>query len=126
MSAQDNTASSKILLVDDDSQALETTSDLLEMQGFPVLTARNGREALDKIEDHKDISLILLDLWMPVMDGREFLRRQKSDPAIATVPVIVLSGSAPPALDGADTVLRKPIDPGLLIDTVRQYCCEID
>ena len=58
--------------------------------------------------DH--ISLVLLDLWMPVMDGWEFLRRKRSDSDIAEIPVVVLSAVPPVSLDGAWTVLKKPVD----------------
>jgi CheY-like chemotaxis protein len=55
------------------------------------------------------------------MDGREFLNRQGSDPAIADIPVVVLSAISPASLDGAKTLLKKPVDPGLLMATVRHY-----
>jgi hypothetical protein len=58
-----------------------TMSDLLEIEGFSVLTARNGLDALNKMKAADHISLVLLDLWMPLMDGREVLRRKRSDPA---------------------------------------------
>lgn len=64
--------------------------------------------------------LVLLDLWMPLMDGWEFLRRQKSDPSIADIPVVVLSALPPASLDGADTVLKKPVDPERPIKKIHQ------
>jgi CheY-like chemotaxis protein len=66
------------------------------------------------------ISLVLLDLWMPVMDGWEFLRRKRGDVDTAEIPVVVLSAVPPLSLDGADEVLRKPVDLGPFVDTVRR------
>jgi CheY-like chemotaxis protein len=56
------------------------------------------------------------------MDGWELLRRQRRDPAIADIPVVVVLSAIPPAsLDGAETMLRKPVDPLLLMATIRHY-----
>lgn len=110
----------RILVVDDDARALRAMSELLEFEGFSVLTAQNGSDALNKMRNADHISLVLLDLWMPVMDGWEVLRRKKSDADIAEIPVIVLSAVAPVSLDGADEVLRKPVDLGHFVDTVRR------
>jgi CheY-like chemotaxis protein len=93
-------------------------SDLLEMHGFSIRTAQNGLEALNGMKtDH--ISLVLLDLCMPVMDGLEFLRRKRSDPRIAEIPVVVLSAVPPVSLDGVKTVLGKPVHPDVLVHTIR-------
>jgi CheY-like chemotaxis protein len=70
--------------------------------------------------DHH-ISLVLLDLRMPVMDGWEFLRRKKADPDIAETPVVVISAIPPASLEGVETVLTKPIDFDQLIETVRHF-----
>jgi two-component system, chemotaxis family, chemotaxis protein CheY len=121
MTIQTNSCKSEILVVDDNPDVLRATSDLLKMHGIPALTARNGWDALNRVKNNGNISLVLLDLWMPLMDGWEFLRRQKNDPAIADIPVVVLSGIPVASLDGADTVLKKPVDPGRLIATVRHY-----
>jgi tubulin-specific chaperone A len=121
MATPNNVSNNEILIVDDNPHVLQAMSDLLKTEGFPVLTARNGWDALVRMKNDGNISLVLLDLWMPVMDGWEFLHRQKSDPAIADIPVVVLSAIPPASLDGAETVLKKPVDPGLLMATVRHY-----
>ena len=82
----------RILVVDDNAHALRAMSELLEFEGFSVLTAKNGLDALNKMRTADHISLVLLDLWMPVMDGWEVLRRKRSDADIAEIPVVVLSG----------------------------------
>src|ERR1700758_5438263 len=96
----------KILVVDDNAHALQAMSELLEFEGFSVLTAQNGLDALNQMRTADHISVVLLDLWMPVMDGWEVLRRKRGDADIAEIPVIVLSAVAPASLDGADEVLR--------------------
>ncbi len=69
--------------------------------------------------DH--ISLVLLDLSMPVMDGWEVLRRKRSDADIAEIPVVVLSAVPPVSFDGAQTVLKKPVDLKPLVNAVRRF-----
>ena len=73
---------------------------------------------LNRMRSDHDISLVLLDLWMPVMDGWEFLRRKKGDPDLANVPVVVISAIPPVDLDGVESVLTKPIDVNQLMETV--------
>lgn len=104
----------RVLVVDDNAHALRAMSEILEFEGFSVLTAQNGSDALNKMRTAGHISLVLLDLWMPVMDGWEVLRRKRDDPGIAEIPVVVLSAVPPLSLDGADEVLRKPVDLGPL------------
>jgi len=116
-----NTADFRILVVDDRKEVLRVMSDLLERQGFFVRTAQNGLDALNRIKSDRHISLVLLDLWMPIMDGYEFLRRKKTDPDIAEIPVVVISAIPPASLEGVETVLTKPIDLDRLMETVRRY-----
>lgn len=96
-----------ILVVDDNPDALRAMSELLQFEGFQVLTAQNGLDALNKMKAAGHISLVLLDLWMPVMDGWEVLRRKASDDGIAKIPVIVVSAAPPDALDGVEAILKK-------------------
>ena len=110
-----------ILVVDDNAQIVQALSELLQIEGFTVFTAQNGLVALNKMRAAHRISLVLLDLWMPVMDGWEVLRRKRDDPGIAEIPVVVLSAVPPLSLDGADEVLRKPVDLRPFVDTVRRF-----
>ena len=111
----------RILVVDDNARALRAMSELLQFEGFSVLTAQNGLDALNKMKTADHISLVLLDLWMPVMDGWEVLRRKRSDADIAEIPVVVLSAVPPVSLDGARTVLKKPVDIEPLVSAVKRF-----
>jgi two-component system response regulator CpxR len=117
----DSTVKDRILVVDDRHEILNLMSELLAREGFTVRTAHNGLDALNRMRSDHHISLVLLDLWMPVMDGWEFLRRKKSDPDLANVPVVVISAIPPVDLDGVESVLTKPIDLNQLMETVRHF-----
>jgi CheY-like chemotaxis protein len=113
-------------VVDDDVRLLASLKALLEFEGYEVATAEHGREGLELLERERP-SMILLDLMMPVMDGRQFLQalqqRQQAEPALAGIPVTVVS-----ALDQARDlavryrceVMRKPVDPEELLERVRR------
>jgi CheY-like chemotaxis protein len=99
-------------------------AQLLSLEGFRAQTVPNGRAALDYLRQGDFPDVILLDLMMPVMDGWEFRRRQREDPQLARVPVVVLSALDPSRaadLQGA-AFLKKPLDFDRLLDLVRQYC----
>jgi CheY-like chemotaxis protein len=113
-----------VLIVEDDEDLREMMAQLLTLEGYQTTTVANGREALEYLHDAEKPHLILLDLMMPVMDGWEFRRQQQADPALAPVPVIVLS-----ALDQArasnleaEAFLKKPLDFDRLLSLVRTYC----
>ena len=108
-----------ILAVDDLQENRELLARYLSRSGHLVVTAASGPEALATL-DHSDVDVVLLDLMMPEMDGREVLRRIKENPAWRATPVIVISGSQD--MDGiiecieagADDYLFKPFNPVLL------------
>src|SRR5690349_2272791 len=80
-----------ILIVDDEPEIRESISDLLHVEGYLVLTASNGREALEKLSDpDRPPSLVLLDLMMPVMSGVEFLERVATDESVKHKPAIIV------------------------------------
>jgi CheY-like chemotaxis protein len=112
-----------ILIVEDDADLSEMIAQLLAVEGFRAETAVNGEEALAYL-DHGRPDLILLDLMMPVMDGWEFRRRQQANPALADVPVVVMSALDAKRAGGvsAAAVLTKPIDFDRLLELVRRYC----
>ena len=114
-----------VLVVDDDRDIRETLAEILVDEGYEVHTARNGLEGLTLVASEQP-GLVLLDMFMPVMDGAEFRRQQLRDPAIAEVPVVVISAAAglerkvaPLALAGW---LEKPIHIDALFAIVGRYC----
>jgi len=106
----------KLLLVDDDDRNILALAAILKSLGIVILTARDGRECLDKIEQSPEICLVLLDMMMPVMDGFETLKRLRSDKATQSMPVIALtalamSGDREQCLEaGANDYCPKPVD----------------
>ena len=85
-----------LLLVDDDTDSLESLSRILQDAGWQTTTATNGKEALAVLERTRP-GAIVLDLMMPEMDGFEFLRRLHADPDLRTIPVVVMTGKEPSA-----------------------------
>jgi CheY-like chemotaxis protein len=113
-----------VLVVDDDPDIRETLSELLDANGYEVLEAENGQIALDVLKNTPRFPcVVLLDLSMPVLDGREFLRRRASDPILRRIPVVVVSGSNQPAdpIEGIDEYLRKPVKFERLIEVIEHY-----
>jgi CheY-like chemotaxis protein len=94
-----------VLVVDDDADIVETMRDILADEGHVVVSAANGREALEVARrTHPD--LVLLDLEMPEMDGRSFLRAVREDATLADTRIVILSGCADASDLGAETVLK--------------------
>ena len=112
-----------ILVVDDDRGAMEALSDILEYEGYHVQRAQNGLQALEYLQSTRPCpNLIVLDLLMPVMDGWEFRMRQKQNPDLAKIPVLVVTAIGATAGIDAVSVLRKPVDIDALLRTVARYC----
>jgi CheY-like chemotaxis protein len=97
----------RVLIVEDDRDIRETLVELLASAGYETAQAANGRDALDAAR-HARPQLIVLDLMMPVMDGWQFRSEQRRDPALAPIPVIVISACDPSAALDADLFLQKP------------------
>src|SRR5436309_15353506 len=106
-------AAEPILVVEDDPDVRDALVLLLEGEGYAVTSARNGQEALEQLRAAPP-ALVLLDLMLPVMDGFEFRVQQLQDPALARVPVIVLSsgGDLTRKVEPlhVDACLSKPLD----------------
>lgn len=83
---------SPVLVVEDDKDIRETMGLVLEGEGYEVVTAPNGREALRLLQTGLRPSIILLDLMMPVMSGWELRERMLRDPTMADIPTIVITG----------------------------------
>jgi CheY-like chemotaxis protein len=103
-----------VLIVDDDPAIREVLKLILEVEGYAVQAACSGREALAVLHEAPTPCAIVLDLRMPDMDGWEFHERQVRDPAIAGIPVVVLSADrdAPQVAEqiGATSCLLKPVE----------------
>ena len=99
-----------VLIVDDDAASREALAHLLRTQGYRSSQAENGLQALEQLEAAvSPPELILLDLDMPVMNGREFLSRLAYLQCIARPIVIIITGQDPRGIPGAAAVLRKPV-----------------
>lgn len=114
----------KILVVDDEPDALELVSFNLKAAGYEVVTADNGNEALKRARQHAP-DLILLDVMLPEVDGLEVCKLLRRDPATASIPVIMLTAKAA-EIDrvlglelGADDYVTKPFSPRELVLRVK-------
>lgn len=113
----------KLLVIDDDETLVTRYRDLLTPYGFEILIALDGEQAMPLVDAHPDIQLVILDLSMPRMDGRQWLRwfRTKRQ----DFPVIIISGYK---LDPADedlkpaVILEKPFDLAEFLDMVGLFC----
>jgi two-component system response regulator MprA len=115
-----------ILVVEDDDDCREVLKLLLEHKGFQVQSAVDGRDALDQLKSGITPSLILLDLMMPRVDGWEFRRHQASDPRLADIPTLVMSGCADKTpVPGVLATLEKPLDVEQLVDMVSAYASNL-
>jgi CheY-like chemotaxis protein len=112
----------QVLVVEDDAETLASISELLRLEGYTVVEARNGQEALERLKQPPPPAVIILDLLMPVMDGWEFLRRKKQLPELARIPVVVMTAVGSTAAVGAELILHKPVEPKHLLRTVAHYC----
>jgi CheY-like chemotaxis protein len=113
-----------VLVVDDDADICRLLETFLGFAGIHVVTAANGRDALDQLAIVQP-SLILLDLMMPVMDGVEFRQRQQQHPRLREIPVVCLSArhDARQIAErlGFREFLRKPFDLDAVVGAVRRH-----
>jgi CheY-like chemotaxis protein len=113
-----------VLVIEDDPDLRDMMEQLLHLEGFATLTAPNGLEALNLLNAGVPVKVILLDLMMPVMDGWEFRRRQRADPKLAGIPVVVMSAIDGDRLNEIEPVacFRKPLAFGRMIDLLQRLC----
>jgi CheY-like chemotaxis protein len=113
-----------LLVVDDDRDIRDATSEILEEQGYRVVRVENGRAALEYLRAGDPPSLILLDLTMPVMNGWQFRREQQKDPSIQKIPVVLVTANEErqAELIPNDLVLRKPVRVDELLKFVHRFC----
>jgi two-component system chemotaxis response regulator CheY len=119
----------KVLVVDDSAIMRKVIEQILEMLGHEAVPAANGVEAFDRLKEHDDVQLILLDWNMPEMNGIEFLRAVKDRPGLSKIPVIMLTTESErrkmiEAIEaGAKHYLTKPFQPETLATKILQ-CVE--
>ncbi|HEY2256128.1 MAG TPA: response regulator [Variovorax sp.] len=117
----------RILLVDDDVRNIFALTSALEQRGAVVEVGRNGREALDKLDQVSEIDLVLMDTMMPEMDGLEATRRLRQDPRFEKLPVIAVTAKAMKddqaqcLSAGANDYLAKPVDLDRLFSLLRVW-----
>ena len=117
-----------ILLVEDDRELHGAMRAILEAEGYRVIGAFDGEEAITRLREGARPSVIVLDLMLPRKDGLQFRAEQLADPGLAEIPVIAYSGDA--HLSEAARTLRvrhwfqKPIDFGAMLEAISVYCPE--
>ena len=122
----------KILLVDDDVRNIFALTSALETKGAIVEIGRNGREALERLEQHDDIDLVLMDVMMPEMDGYEATRLIRQQPRWRKLPIISVTAKAMKddqqrcLQAGANDYLAKPIDLDRLFSLIRVWLPQLE
>ena len=115
----------RILVVDDEIYIVHILEFSLMMEGYTVLTASNGEDAL-KVIDQDQPDLVVLDIMMPKLDGYEVCRRLREDERFQSLPVILLSAKGRPVdretglAAGADDYITKPFSPRKLLEKIRE------
>ncbi|MFG1665353.1 HAMP domain-containing protein [Streptomyces sp. Y7] len=116
-----------VLVVDDDARNLFALSGALELHGFHVLHADNGREGIETLLAHKDVALVLMDVMMPEMDGYAATAEIRSMPQYADLPIIAVTAKAMPGdqekslASGANDYVTKPVDTNDLLSRVQRW-----
>jgi HAMP domain-containing protein/CheY-like chemotaxis protein/signal transduction histidine kinase len=117
----------KVLVVDDDARNIFALTTILENQGMDVLSATNGRQAIELIKTQPDLSVVLMDIMMPEMDGFETMREIRKDPEFRTLPILALTakamkGDREKCLEaGASDYIAKPVNTEQLLSLLRVW-----
>jgi HAMP domain-containing protein/CheY-like chemotaxis protein/signal transduction histidine kinase len=117
----------KVLVVDDDIRNIFALNSLLERHSMQVISANNGQEAIQLVDNTEDLSLVLMDIMMPEMDGYETMRRIRATPKFRTLPIIALTakamkGDREKCLEaGASDYVAKPVNTDQLLSLVRMW-----
>ena len=113
-----------VLVVEDEQQLRDMIRDALELNGYSVVTAEDGQDALTKLAGIEHVCLVILDLLMPVMDGRTFLTKMREHAELASVPIVVHTSVPGQIVAGASMVMQKPLVFDRLLSVVREHCAE--
>jgi CheY-like chemotaxis protein len=117
----------KVLVVDDDARNIFALTTVLENQEMEVISATNGRQAIELIENTPDLSVVLMDIMMPEMDGYETMREIRKQPEFRTMPILALTAKAMKGdrekclLAGASDYIAKPVDTDQLLSLLRVW-----
>jgi CheY-like chemotaxis protein len=117
----------KVLVVDDDARNIFALTSVLENHGMEVLCATNGRQAIDMIQSMPDVSVVLMDIMMPEMDGFATMREIRKDPQFRSLPILALTakamkGDREKCLEaGASDYVAKPVDTDQLLSMLRVW-----
>ena len=119
-----NKMGKKILIIDDEEKLVSNIKMFLELNGYQVLTAYNGKEGLEAAQNNKP-DIIVSDIMMPEMDGYTMLREMKFDETLKDIPVIMLTAkegmSEMCEIEGASEFLTKPFDMNVLLDAIKKF-----
>jgi two-component system chemotaxis sensor kinase CheA len=122
-----NLAAYKILVVDDDMRNIFSLTSILDDYSPKIVIANNGQEALDKLQEHTDVDIVLMDIMMPIMDGYEAMKRIRKDLKLTHLPIISVTANAMVGDDeickraGASDYLPKPVSKKVLIECICKW-----
>lgn len=119
----------KILTVDDDESIRQSVTDMLELEGFEAVWAKNGQVAIDylkAIPDSELPDLVLLDYMMPVMNGKDFFVEKTKHPRLANIPVVMMTanGNLVNVMDNVESAggyMSKPMDYETVVKMVKHF-----
>ncbi len=116
----------RLLYIEDEQEMIDLVRLILNRRGFEIIGANGGREGLEAVRQLKP-DLVLLDLMMPDMDGWDVYQQMKADPALANIPVIVVTAKAQSIdkvlglhIARVDDYISKPFSPQELVDSVEK------
>ena len=113
-----------VLVVEDAEDVREAYMEIIAREGYRVIAAENGEQALDLLQSGDDPCLILLDWMMPVMDGQAFLTALRKT-RFASLPIVIVSAyETEGAGHNVRTVVQKPVSSAALMHLIREYCGE--
>ncbi len=124
---QDSLKGKKVLLTDDDMRNVFALTNVLQSHDLEVIIANDGQEALDKLAEHKDIDIVLMDIMMPGMDGYTTMQEIRKMPQYKQLPIVALTANAMKGdrekciQAGASDYISKPVDTGRLLSLMRVW-----
>lgn len=111
------------LVIEDDEAIRDSLKLVLELEGYSVFTAANGKEGLELLKTMPRPCIIFLDLMMPIMNGWEFIDAIEKDDILAEIPVIIVSAFVDKGkTTHAKGIVKKPVDINDLLKFVNKYC----